>query len=661
MDIRNKYTLSDKILAKTKKIPEDNILRIVKKLGQFFNLESIGAVDFEVPDDVEPSSLGHIECLKIFQKYQETALKRGHPMELFPAFNVNNDIKVTVAEVAVGEEKYPIKQCTVLAGAQHGMSMNASAVGDMLATSYRWTTTGFVNSIQKVEERKLMCVPDIKAIGKLPEIGIKEKNPRQAAYAYFDVFTAKPKISIPLMSDIITKMDPQFYIKSTKMSEAFNKLEGDYKREIINLPKISVPEVRVFNNMDLAYRFHERSKAFRGEDAAGVGSLSAGYPLVKMPRHYAKAWAFCQDLRLIIKSLTRTEKRVNFNIPPGMFILSVLVANGFSCGVAHSQRRFDPKNPVPGLYSYVDDGITYRDIGTKGPAVTKRGITYMAEADFINLLESIKGGEVVPIHMNCYMAKLIDDNKIGLLPSSMAHNGIVYMGIFSSTYLLVDLIKRFSKANSFRNTFVYHRIPFVLADPCGKLFMKAVIFPKTRIVTKKDDLYESMVIAKETLDIELAESLVEIEEIPQDVPLTSAFRIWSQVCNASKPERELFITELVDAGEFYYAHRDPKLTSGLLIELLPFYTTYEELVQGMTRYEAVYKLYMQFLNVKQHLHDSDESENEGDDRDRGEVLEEEEGQKSIQSDSEDDMDIATLMNNSEVTQKIVLTKDDPLI
>lgn len=651
MNIRDKYALDEKLLAKTKKIKEDDIRRVVKKLAAHFSLESIGASEIEVPDDIEPSSLNPFECLRIFQAYQKTALSRGHPSELFPAFNVESDIKITAAEVYVEGVKYPVKQCTVIAGDQGGLYLNASALGDMLATSYRYTPTGYVHSIQKLEERTLMCVPDMKCLNKIPEIGIKERNPRQTSYAYFDVFTAKPKIAIPLMSDLISKMDSVFYAKSGPMTEAYKKMSGNFKREVINLPKMSIPNVRIFDNLDLAYRFHERSKSFRGEDAAGVGALSSGYYLIKMPRHYAKAWSFCQDMRFIMSSLLRKNKYVNFTIPPSMFILNVLVANGFCCGVSSSQRKFNEKDPVPGLYFHVPGGILYRDIGTKGPAVTKRGVTYMKEGDFFTLLESIKSDDVIPIHLNCYMAKLLEEDKIGVIPSSMPHNGVVYLGIFKTSFSFVELVKRFSRANSFRNTFVFHRVPFICADPYGKNYKKAVIFPKTRIVSKKDELYDQLSVSKETVEMDLLEDIVDITEVPQDVVITSTIKLWNMICNQVKGSQEQFIQELADAGDlFFKGATDIKFEHEVILEILNSYDDMESLLAAMQKFGKLYDLYVQYLVKTRNIPSDDEDDSRdnirsGNDKSEDEK-EEKDDEKNDDDDDDDNVDLGELMTKS---------------
>jgi len=504
-----------------------------------------------------------------------------HPSQMLGAYNVDDDIRVGLSSVSIGKEQYDIHQCTIVPKGKDGtFIVNASVVSDMLATSFRFQEKeGIVSSIAKPEERSLMNVPEMKAVNVLENMGVEENNPSQASLCYFDLFLSKPKIAVPLMSDILGTLPDEFSCVSPKMTEFFVKAKKPYYRDEIRIPVISTPTVTFFEKMDLCYRFLERCRAFRGDDGSGIGALSIGYPLFKMPRHYMKSWAFCQDMRMLCNQMGN-DLRINFIEAPGTMHLNVLVANGFMIGVSISARRFDKAKPLPGLYSSVPDAIVVRNIGSKPPTVTKLGVNYIAKEDFENLVDTLVPGQVIPIHMNPYMEEKLSVSKgLGYMPSAMAHNGIVYMGIFKSIFKMSQLIKRFSRANSFRNTFVYRRVPWLLADPMKNFYMEDVIFPKTRDRAKKDELYESVVVDETLAPLkDMRALMLEIEAIPDDVATNTALPLWTAIFKSSDDELYLFEKDILDNIIHYYDHEQYKFCSRFTESLVGFYGNMSELL-----------------------------------------------------------------------------------
>jgi len=587
MNNKSKYELDERILKKTVGLPNDDIQRVVKKLSLTYNLLSLGAGSFEIDPTVEPSALNPFDCLKIWNMYLTKNKGKMHPAQIISSYNVDNDIKVNVGSVVIGDEILPVKQCTIIPKTNGAFVANVAAVSDILATSYRHTKQGFSSSIAKPAEQALFGVPDVKAYDTLIGLNVQEANPSQAALCYFDMLSSKPRIAIPLMSDILKSMPGEFSASSTIMSRKYKAEKGDFQRDEIFIPKISSPKVTFFDKLDTCYKFLDRSRAFRGEDGSGVGALSIGYNLFKMPRHYAKSWAYCQDMRMLCAQMG-VPKWVNFLEMPGTMHLNVLIANGFCCGVPVSGKKFDDQKPEPGLYMNVPGGIVLRNIGSKTPSVTKLGVTYMPRQEFENLAESVTPYQVIPIHLNPYMEEQISVKKgLGYMPSSMGHNGIVYMGIFKSVYTMNQLIRRFSKANSFRNTFVYHRVPFNLADPMGDLFRDDVIFPKTRNRSKKDELYDNIQVDESVVNLKIDNSIMEIDTVPPDIASVTAFPLWTALVQSPDEIIYEFEVDILDNLSNYYDKKDVKFLSLLMKPIAKFYDNMSEFLRVHDSYPAL--------------------------------------------------------------------------
>jgi hypothetical protein len=616
-------------------IPDDDIRRVVKKLSETYDLESMGAGDFPLDPSVMPSKLGDWECLRLWNEYQREMETRAHPASVFPILNIENDIKVGKTQVAVGDKVYKVSQATVEVGPQGAFNAHCASVADMLATSYRYVDKdGFVNAIQKTEERIRLGVPNMGSINEVIRLDVTEKNPHQMAKSYYDMFTAKPSMALKMMTNVMDNLEVaetkekkttlkgapitlsvphenedknkprarSFSIVSRPLSKKaysdYVEGDGDDVKKIktpktwIVLPRSSYPTMIAIKKLDACYKMLDRSRAFRGEDASGVGAISAGYYIMKMPRNYAKAWSLVQDYTMLLRECGKKYKRLYFPSSPGPFKLSVLVANGFQCATPQSLLKLkDPLDVTPGVYMNLPDALTIRDFKSTPPIIKKLGITYMMSEDFSTLMSTMVVDQVLPLHLNPYMENYLEKNKdMGILPSSMPHNGIVYIGYFKSSVTFLDLVMRFSESNYHRNTFVYHRMPYRLFDKYRKMFDNDVKFPKTRATKVEADLYAYDESITEIDKVPL-EDFSEVTDIPDDIPEISTGRLWNLIVRQSTSNLVEFVEEYINYFPLSYKEEGVKFVNSLLMDLRRSYNSFEDCHRIFMTYSGLSNLY----------------------------------------------------------------------
>lgn len=549
----------------------------------------MGALNFPVEKGVMPSTLGHVECLKIWREYQSKHANKCHPAQLFPILNIDNDIKVGVSDVIVGANKYPVNQCTLMYGENAATNANASMVGDMLATMYRYNEKeGYSPAVKTPEQRDFLCLPKVNLAHEVELAGVKENNPSVASAHYFDILTSKSRVAIPFMSDILAKMPADSRVVAPGVSKVFKNEKPPYQRDQIFVPVSSIPSIKKFDKLDHAWVYTETSRGYRGEDAAGVGALSIGYNFLKMPRNYVKAWSLTQDLINLCRVVGVQGRKVNFSTPPTVFTLAVLEANGFAVGCSRSLKEYkELGDVVPGIYMNVPGGIVYRDVSSKPPALKDRQVTYMDKHDFEYLVESIKVGEVVPLHINCYFQELARIRKeIGIQISSLPHNGVHYLGVFTRSVDFTECVIRFSRANSYRNSFVYHRVPFKVADPFGSLFDEQIVFPRTKAMPVIGDMYKVEPVSEEFVKSSVKMDLNDYETIPQNEVQVNEYAIWAQLLRSDLATVYEFVHEVHNNLRNYYA-MGAEPSGHYVRSLMPHYKDYDEFLNEVHTHKVL--------------------------------------------------------------------------
>jgi len=246
------------------------------------------------------------------------------------------------------------------------------------------------------------------------------------------------------------------------------------------------------------------SRGLRGEDKAGIGSLTAGYYLYDMPPTYAKAIARAKETLFFCK----TYGFIAVSVPAGckdysMLYTQILVANGISVITANGTKVHTTLS-VPAVYgkSKVDTLIVIPNAFAE-PSMTRSGVSMNQEgfndkaATFIE--EFSNGARIMYTYYTPQLQTLAEKNGWTMYPTCSPHTGRILLlsRPIDSVRKLTQLehLSRMVNACYFRNLFPFCRKPYVTSDPFRSYFVEQLVIPKVVRAAKRGFELEHFVVS----------------------------------------------------------------------------------------------------------------------------------------------------------------------
>jgi len=248
-------------------------------------------------------------------------------------------------------------------------------------------------------------------------------------------------------------------------------------------------------NPDEAWFYHSKCKQVRGADLRGQGIVSISYYTFGLSRAIIKDMSAAKDIMAFLKA-HGDYKQVVLHPKVKEYVARILVFNGITCVYLNNETLPDPIPGKVGIYKDTRGPFCELvDICTVPPVVKKEVVEY-DKINPVNSLNSIVIDQRLPMKRGkgyftkkqicykfayAYLTPTLIESNLKFFPSWSPHSGRVIVTKQSPcSYPPMDLVERFSISNSYRNAFVYARIPYGMVDPYAKplLYMEPILLPQ---------------------------------------------------------------------------------------------------------------------------------------------------------------------------------------
>jgi len=237
------------------------------------------------------------------------------------------------------------------------------------------------------------------------------------------------------------------------------------------------------------WRYLSGSRAFRGEDASGIGILTIGYYFFDMTRRMAKNIALAYDLMNLMENFKCNVMDITGSKVPE-YVVRILVANG-KCLIDRLNSQWKKgKDVEAGIFSDLANPgnvCRYLKIDAQPPEVKKEIIEWR-EVNYKEKLKYYQKDYYAIFCLGFLEPTLKDMTDVCLFPAIMGHNGTCYIGLGPGGVEFDVLASRCGMMNSYRNAFPYHRKPFISVDPCYDYVRatRPILLPKLSLGRKKE-------------------------------------------------------------------------------------------------------------------------------------------------------------------------------
>jgi len=442
--------------------------------------------DIDIPGSTLPSKLHILTCYKNVISYYKTHGMSSHPSKTLENMLFEQDVSYTPVKVVtqLKEEYEVVKGFTVKKGDPNQiLSVACGFTATALAFFPKLDDTGRLMELPKAKDLESLkwVYPDLGALRL--STGNTTKSPTMAQSEIYNSLKSSPLVAVHLMSAILDKV-PQFSDIDKRLAIPLNKFYDkngiDKKDRMVPRSPVAIklPIVNEKKNaVDNAWKYLDKSRQIRGEDAAGIGSLTMGYYFGDHPRSIIKYLSLIYDVRALMMQFEVTNVIVHKGFPD--YVKRSLVLSGYwviSKGDL-TLPRYD--STVPGIYNDIDKNVSaleVRDLICERPKVLK-GVVMYPIID-LSTIESSMVSSGTEFAVRFVVAKLpimrlfSNEKKLAFFPSSQPHNAYIWVGGFASTgsYDISLLALRTLNANIYRNHYPINKVAFFSRDPMCKHF-----------------------------------------------------------------------------------------------------------------------------------------------------------------------------------------------
>jgi len=466
-----------------------NWILCVRNSKLFTSLPSYFDVE-EIPPGTLASQESPLVCYKRVIAYYKTNVLEMHPNKVVEAKLMEGPVKFTPVKVETAKEEvlevkkgYLIPEKTPKV-----IGVVASAfVSTALPYHVKYDGQGRLIKVGKDEDYKKLgwVYPD----GMYPLRAALGNDTRSAGSAQQEIYRmlrADFSLAIHMMSGILS-LAPEFSIVESALQDFMSK---KYEEQKVSVSSRYVPRVpiriilktvkKARNLLDDVYKFLYKSRQLRGQDGAGIGTLTIGYYFFDMPRTMVKHISTVYDLR----ALMRYYKVKVIMLPSAFdeYVKRALVENGYI--VIVDDMSAPSFRDEPGMYSDIPADVSALQVKNiiinKLPDVAKGQVNYPTiNLDVLvnTMLLSNGRGKKATTGARYTVAKLpmlpiLQDERFSLFPSSMPHNAFVWVSriMASGSYKFEDMAFRCIAANIYRNQYPLNRASYWTVDPMANFF-----------------------------------------------------------------------------------------------------------------------------------------------------------------------------------------------
>jgi len=466
-----------------------NWILCVRDSKLFTSLPSYFDVD-EIPLGTLPSQESPLVCYKRVVAYFKTNVLEMHPNKVIEAKLMESPVKFTPVKVETAKnEILEVKKGYLIPeNTPKAIGVVASAyVSTALPYHVKYDSQGRLIRVGKEEDYKKLGwkYPD----GMYPfraALGNDTRSAGMAQQEMYRMLRADFSLAIHMMSGILS-LAPEFSVVETALQDFMTKKYEEQKVSVSSryVPRVPIRIVlktvkKARNLIDDAYKFLYKSRQLRGQDGAGIGTLTIGYYFFDMPRNLAKHISMVYDLRALMKHYN--VRVVMLSSAFDEYVKRAMVENGYI--VIVDDMSAPSYKDEPGMYSDIPASVSALQVKnviiSKLPDVAKGQVNYPdVNLDvLINTMLLSKGkGKKAIAGARYTVSKLpllpiLNDERFSLFPSSMPHNAFVWVSrsIVSGSYKFEDMLFRCIAANIYRNQFPLNRACYWTIDPMANFF-----------------------------------------------------------------------------------------------------------------------------------------------------------------------------------------------
>jgi hypothetical protein len=453
-----------------------------------------------IPKDTRPSTLNLMTCYKNVIAHFKTTGLNLHPSKTLENILFEQSVSYSPKVVVTSEKvTYEVKK---------GFLVNEKESNEVAVIASGFVSTNLAYHAKVDNTGRIADLPKSKDLvslnWKYPDLGslrvaIKNttKSPNIAQAEMYNSLRNAPLLAVHFMSGILNRV-PEFSVVDDRLSKAMTAF---YDKNKIPTPERFVPRVPVAIKLKTVvtekgavenfWLFVDRSRQIRGEDAAGIGTLSIGYYFGDHPRTLIKHISFLYDLRALLKFYKVDHLIISRNIPD--FVKRSLVLNGYwvITGGDISLPRYN--SDVPGIYTSIGkgkDALEVRDFMCERPKIMKNVVMW-PEVDIgileCSMVSSSQDQATRYVVAKLPMLPILEKSKFALFPSSQPHNGYVWVGgsEVGGSFRLPQLALRSLTSNIYRNHYPLNRVPFWTFDSMNAHFSFGESIVLARMSTAK--------------------------------------------------------------------------------------------------------------------------------------------------------------------------------
>jgi len=360
------------------------------------------------------------------------------------------------------------------------------------------------------------------------------KSPNISQSEIYAKVRATPCIAFHLMSGILSKV-PQFSQPepglTAHMKKFYSKEKVPEDKQYVMLVPKKISLSIIHSSADACgdlWKYLFCSRQIRGEDTAGIGSLSMGYYFFHMPRSVAKLISLIYDFRALMKHYGVDHIFLSSGTPE--YVKRALVCNKYYviCPDDITYPRYD--GDKPGIYCTIGvnkSALVVKELVCNRPDLAKGIVNYpTVDLSIVeNCVMIVKDRDSVCQRYTVTKLPLMPSlctSTLSLFPSSQPHNGYVWVGGIreSGTYNFDKLCLRSVAANIYRNHYPINCAAYWCIDPMMAFFCygEAIILPRlsNAKIEKEEKMFnfeaekeekekDSIAFAPETLIIDVSE------------------------------------------------------------------------------------------------------------------------------------------------------------
>jgi len=547
-------------------IPDNDIRRCAVKALRFYMQESLPQIILSLNlDGISESALPKHECLRILVEYSLSNPERKHPVYQVDIHLQKDDVVLEDGGLTSAGKFIPSKMGMLI---ENPFALFAGATSSVISYYTKENGDDISTTLINKQLTRYANIPEIDLIGVRSAVRTHLPSSTVSRDAIYDVMMSKQSHGLALIDQTYTKLAPYNQVSETikaKLDQMLVKGEIMFK-PTGNVPSVSNPKIEI---PDKAVTFPAMwslilaSRAVRGGDKGGMGSLTTGYYSYDMPYHYCKAVGRAREILKLasvfaVKAIQVPSDMKEFS----MLFVQICIANGLIV-ISELGTKICKKDSPPGMYARCSvPCLTIKNNLFMEPTMTKTGIS-MNQGTFPDRMEVIERDlKKKTLCMLTYLTPDLYNFAVArdcmIYPSMSPTSGKVWFVSRKLNGLNISKehhIRRMIMACYYRNLYPLSRKPFCTADELRNCFSAKVIIPKVVRSEKTGFSFEEFKVVLAP-DIELSKisfenyKFVDAIDIKIDYEAEKKKTIGFSLNEAgSKEERYAIIARYINDGE----------------------------------------------------------------------------------------------------------------